>query len=174
MKPIVKKTLASKKTRREKLAYLLYVYKEFLIGFLIVAALLGGLIYSYATKVTPELRVSIATDAAFSEAEKTAVEKALKTEILAKDPSAKKLSDDEIAYTAYAYGDSSQREALLTVAIAGSVDYLVISDDVLAEVEKTMQLEGADTTPLTVKDIGTFQVVKVADARRALQKSSSE
>ena len=46
MKPIIKETLQKKKTKREKISYLAYAYKEWLIAGLAVILVGGSLIYS--------------------------------------------------------------------------------------------------------------------------------
>lgn len=64
MNPIIKKTLQSKKTKKEKLAYLLYAYKEWLIGAIIIGGLAAAFFYSFTRPKEESYTLAVVSEAA--------------------------------------------------------------------------------------------------------------
>ena len=116
MKPIIKETLQKKKTKREKISYLAYAYKEWLIAGLAVILVGGSLIYSMTRPKEVVYTVAVVSETSEQQPTQSEFEKAA-TDWVKQNVA----PDHEITVTFVSYEDPAAVQAFTTRLAAGAI-----------------------------------------------------
>lgn len=138
MKPIIKETLQKKKTKREKISYLAYAYKEWLIAGLAVILVGGSLIYSMTRPKEVVYTVAVVSETeqqpTQSEFEKAATDW-VKQNVA---------PDHEIIVTFVSYEDPAAVQAFTTRLAAGAIQAVIFD---ASEADKWVERFGSSELP---------------------------
>ena len=120
MKPIIRETLQKKKTKREKITYLAYAYKEWLIAGVAIILIGGSLIYSMTRPKEVVYTVAVVSETGEQPSEQTALDKAATDWI--KEHVA---PTHDITVTFVSYEDPAAVQAFTTRLAAGAIQAVV-------------------------------------------------
>ncbi|OTN77768.1 hypothetical protein A5886_002869 [Enterococcus sp. 8G7_MSG3316] len=120
MKPIIKKTLQQKKTVPEKVRYLAYAYKEWLIAGILIIAVGGSLIYSVTRPKEEVVTAAVVSENALGQDTQEAMTAAVTQ--WAKEQA---IDEDTLTINMVSYDEPAAVQAFTTRLAAGAIQIVV-------------------------------------------------
>ncbi|WP_430610316.1 hypothetical protein [Enterococcus sp. DIV0876] len=120
MKPIIKKTLQQKKTVPEKVRYLAYAYKEWLIAGILIIAVCGSLIYSVTRPKEEVVTAAIVSESALAQDTQSAL-----TTAVTQWAKAQNIDEDTLTINMVSYDEPAAVQAFTTRLAAGAIQLVV-------------------------------------------------
>lgn len=148
MKPIVKKTLASKKSKKEKLRYLLYAYKEQLIVGVAALALVGTIVYSFTRPKTQHYTIAVVSETAESPEQQMAITNALDSWMT----QTQGISGDEGAINFISYQDAAAVQAFTARLAGGDIQAVFYQKEEAADWQKRFGTEDLAVQELSINE----------------------
>lgn len=156
MKPIIKETLQKKKTKREKISYLAYAYKEWLIAGLAVILVGGSLIYSMTRPKEVVYTVAVVSETSEQQPTQSEFEQAA-TDWVKQNVA----PDHEIAVTFVSYEEPAAVQAFTTRLAAGAIQAVIFD---ASEADMWVERFGSSELPKkTLQVVGHEYVVQITN-----------
>lgn len=122
MKPIIKETLQKKKTKKEKITYLAYAYKEWLIAGVVVILVGAFLIYSMTRPKEVVYNVAVVAETSEQQTDQSTLQEAATTWV-----NEQVAPENDVVVTFVSYDDPAAVQAFTTRLAAGAVQAVVFA-----------------------------------------------
>lgn len=165
MKKIIKETLAKKKTKKEKISYLLYAYKEKIAGGLLAVLLVALVGSSYLNKTETAYSIGIVVDTSLTSHQQKEIEHDV-NDYLSEQAQFKDVDLKQVSYQFANNTSSSDMEVFTTKVAGGAVNAIFLKDSLAADFIKDFGTGDLQSKEVSFKDAGSFVVQEVKTAEK--------